>query len=155
MTLWRRVGLVLLWAVVALVVLRLVATATVAAAARAITVAHCVCRADVNEVSVMEWVDAVVVGVVRRALEGDLRVSGGCLFSNRAVNNGAGAIAKSRGSRASATRDAASEGASVRLAGATRAEASVRIFEYGYTFTALILYDRTTSYMHSNECFNP
>jgi hypothetical protein len=53
-TLWWRIGIVLLRAVVALVVLRLVATATVAAAARAITVAHCVCRVDVREVSVTQ-----------------------------------------------------------------------------------------------------
>lgn len=65
----------MLWAVVALVVLRLVATATVAAAARAITVAHCVCCADVSELSVVKWSDAIVVRVVRKALAGEVRVS--------------------------------------------------------------------------------
>ena len=75
MTLWRRIGIVLLRTVVALVVLRLVATATVAAAARAITVAHCVCCADVSELSVVKWSDAIVVRVVRKALAGEVRVS--------------------------------------------------------------------------------
>lgn len=118
MTLWRRVGVVLLWAVVALVVLRLVATATVAAAARAITVAHFVCRAGVSELSVVEWGGAIVCSVARKALEGEMRVSGSCLFSSRAVNNkvsDAGAIAKSRGSRASAARTRKSQRASVLL----------------------------------------
>lgn len=87
MTLWRRVGVVLLWAVVALVVLRLVATATVAAAARAITVAHCVCRAGASELSAVEWGGAIVCSVARKALEGEVRVSGSCLFSSRAVNS--------------------------------------------------------------------
>jgi hypothetical protein len=103
-TLWRRIGIVLLRTVVALVVLRLVATATVAgAAARAITVAHCVSLR-------CEWArcgNAVIVGVMRKVLEGEVRLSGGCLFSSRAVRNDAGAIAKSRGSRASATREGA------------------------------------------------
>ena len=115
MTLWRRVGIVLLWAVVALVVLRLVATATVAAAARAITVAHCVCCADVSELSAVDWDDAIIVDVVGKALEGEVEVSGGCLSSSVAVNNDAGAIAKSRGSRASATRTRKSQRASVLL----------------------------------------
>lgn len=48
-----------------------------------------------------------VVDVVRKALEGEVRLSGSCLFSSRAVNKVAGAVAKSRGSRASATREGA------------------------------------------------
>jgi hypothetical protein len=57
-----------------------------------------------------EWTrcgDAVVVDGIRKVLEGEVRLSGGCLFSSRAVKNDAGAIAKSRGSRASATREGA------------------------------------------------
>ena len=117
MTLRRRVGIVLLRAVVALVFLRLVATATVAAAARAITVAHCVCCADVSELSAVSWGDATIMDVVRKALEGEVRVSGSCLFSSRAVHSDAGAIAKSRGSRASAAEQGKPQRASVRLGG--------------------------------------
>lgn len=44
---------------------------------------------------------------MRKVLEGEARLSGDCLFSSRAVKSDAGAIAKSRGSRASATREGA------------------------------------------------
>ena len=60
----------MLWTVVALVVLCLVATATVAAAARAITVAHCVCRTGVSELSVVEWGGAIVLCVIRKGARG-------------------------------------------------------------------------------------
>lgn len=60
-----------------------------------------------SELSAVDWDDAIIVDVVGKALEGEVEVSGGCLSSSVAVNNDAGAIAKSRGSRASATREGA------------------------------------------------
>ena len=93
--------------------------------------------------------------VVRKVLEGE--ESGGCLFSSRATNNDAGAIAKSRGSRASATQQGkVRQSASCFLA----ARAGVDAHKFGCiprdgcTFTKVFLYV-DMSYRHGSEYFSP